>query len=270
MTFSLFEATLGGVRFSSIAEEVFLVDIVEEAAQMDTKTAALALRDGLIRTMNRRRSLSVRLEYVIRTQDVALRSVLRDKVAAWASRGGILKVNTRQGKRLEVVMDTAPAMSSSMKWTDRLSVTLTAYGVPYWEDAAAKTLAVSTAWSDTEGAYVFSGAIKPNGTVPETPATAILRNMGDDALTSLEIVVNDTHMELNGLNVAAGTGEVVIEYGAGGLLAIRDASTGSSLLEFRTPHSDDDLLAVSGADNAVTIRADQPVEGAIAVRGRWL
>lgn len=268
--YDLFDATLGGVRFSSIAEEVFLVDVIEEPAQMDTQTAALALRDGLIRTLNRRRSLSVRLVYVIRTEDVALRSVLRDKVAAWASRGGILKVNTRQGKRLEVVMDTAPAMSSSMKWTDHLSVTLTAYGVPYWEDAAARTLAVSTAWSDTEGAHVFSGVIRPQGTVPEAPATAILRNMGDGTLTSLDITVNGTRMELTGLNVAAGTGEVVIEYGTGGMLTIRDASTGSSLLEFRTPESDDDLLAASGADNAVTVRADQPIEGAIAVRGRWM
>lgn len=266
--YDLFDATLGGVRFSSISEEVFLTDIVEEEAQMDTKTDALALRDGLIRTLNRRRALSVRLVCVIRTEDVAMRATLRDKVTAWAARGGILKVNTRPGKRLCVVMDKPPALQSSMRWTDTVTITLTAYGMPYWEDASAHTLAITT--TDADGANKYTGELSCRGSAPDAPVSAILRNMGDNPLTDITITVGDTHMHLTGLQVAAGTGEIVIEYTEGHLLAIYDSSNGTNLMPNRTPQSDDDLLAKSNVRNSVIITADQPVEGAVAVRGRWL
>lgn len=266
----LFDAALNGVAFSSIAEEVFLTDIVEEAPRMDTQTAPLALRDGLIRTHNRRQSLSVRLVYVIRTQDVGLRSELRDKVAAWAAKGGVLTINSRPRKQLQVVMDTPPPLDSGGKWTNELSLTLTAYAVPFWEDVKAQGLQFSTAWADTYGQYFFADVITPKGNAPEIPLTVLLQCIGESALTALKIVANETVMEFTGLSIAAGQNVLAISYDKNGLLAIEDVMTGESLMKNRTPASSDDLLVKTGKGNQIMIYSDQPVSGAISYRGRWV
>lgn len=267
---SLFDAALNGVAFSSIAEEVILTDIVEEAPRMDTQTAALALRDGLIRTHNRRRSLAVRLVYVIRTQDVELRSELRDKVAAWAAKGGDLTINTRPRKRLRVVLDTSPALGSGMRWTEELSLTLTAYAVPYWEDAKVQGLQFSTVLDESDGQYFFADVITPKGNASEIPLMVLLQCTGESALTALKIVANETVMEFSGLNIAAGKNALRIDYDENGLLNIWDIRTRESLMKNRIPASSDDLLLKTGESNQITIYSDQPVVGEIAYRGRWV
>lgn len=268
--FSLFDATLGGVAFSSIAEEVVLTDIVEEAPRMDTQTAALALRDGMMRTQNRRQSLSIRLVYVIRTQDVALRAELRDKVAAWAAKGGELTINTKPRKRLNVVLDNPPALGSGMRWTDELSVTLTAYTTPYWEDIKPHSISVTTEWAEMFESYFYSGVIKPSGNVKSLPVSALLMNTGEAPLTNIKIVVGNTTIEISGLHMETGANVLSIDYDKNGLMDIRDVAQNESLMHNRTPQSDDDLLVIPGKENGVTIYSDQPIQCSITFRGRWL
>lgn len=270
MDYKLFEANLGGVDFTGLASEILLLDIVEEPVQMDTQTVPLALGDGMLRTVNRRKSLSVRIVYQIRTQDVACRAEVRDLVAAWAMKGGTLKVNTRPGKMLQVVMDAAPALGSSMAWENELSLTLTAYAVPYWQDAEHTAFEVKTTLLDS--GENWQADIFTVGGQTETPLAATLIVGGDTNLTHLSITCNDSLMVLDGMDIAPGKA-VFISYNDQGVLEILDFFNfegDRSLMKYRTADSTDDLRAVPNTNNQILISADAALTGNLTARGRWL
>ncbi len=143
--FLRFEAQLNGNKFSDIAPELILRDIVESPAEVDVSKVRYANRPGQRVSSIVRTSLSVRLVYVIRSRDIQRRMEIRDLIVAWAANGGTLKVNTRPGKMLRVICETSPMLESSLRWTQDLSLTLTAYSIPYWQDEAATNLPVISA-----------------------------------------------------------------------------------------------------------------------------
>lgn len=268
MDYKLFEATLGGVALSSLADEILLTDIVEEPVQMDTQTAPLALGDGMLRTVNRRESLSVRLVYQIRTQDVARRAEVRDLVAAWAVNGGALTVNTRPGKQLRVVCDTAPEQGSSGKWTDDLEIVLTAYAVPYWEDVEKVSISVNTVWNANRGEYYYANVIRPTGNV-SAPLEFTMLYTGTETLNRLKIICGSKAIEFTDMGVTR-MNIVQITYDVNGLFkAYKGANV--SLLPMRTPESEDELFATPGTDNQIYVLSDAEIHGgSITCRGRWL
>lgn len=265
---NLFEATLGGVAFSSIADELILTDIVEEPVQMDTQTSPLALRYGLLRTRNVRLSLAVRLVFVIRTQNVARRAAVRDLVAVWGRNGGMLTVNTRPGKMLQVVMDTPPAQQSAMKWTEELTMTLMAYAWPYWQSEPAPSISGDTAWSDTDAAYVLNEALTVGGDVE---AACTVRVQAQGALEQLRVTVGETYFELTGLGIPAG-GALAIGYDDRGLLHATpvgiDGDT-ESRLPCRTAASSDDLLASPGVAT-IRVVSDTAATVTVTAKEMWL
>lgn len=268
----LFEATLNGVALSSLAEEIVLLDIVEEPAQMDTQTAPLALGAGMLRTVNRRKSLPVRLGCIIDTQDVARRAEVRDLIASWAENGGTMKINTRPDKILRVVMDEPPTLDSSADWSKVLSLTLTAYAVPYWQSATSKRLSVQTVHIETTDEHHFAGVLAPDGNTGKSPAVYMLINGGEENLTHLKVQADATFIELDGINILPGY-VVMLSYSDDGLLEIRDflALEGdNSLLRYRTAESSDDLMLTPGRDNQIIVTADQPVSGTIDGLEWWL
>ncbi len=272
MAYSLFEATLNGVAFSSLGEEdeLVLVDIVEEPAQMDTQTVPLGLRDGLLRSVNRRKSLSVSLKYSIRTQDVARRAALRDAVASWAMKGGALKINTRPNKVLYVVADTPPALDSSARWTDMLTLTLTAYGIPYWRSSSNAGATINTTLM-ADGTYYRATIASPKGNAGKSPVVASLVNNGSKALTYVKIKADATFFDLEGFSIASG-GVLIIDYTPDGLLDIHGYSSGAdvNLLQYRTPASSDELLFEPNRENTVIVQADSDVSGFVSGMELWL
>lgn len=269
MDYRLFEASLGGVDFAGLASEIVLLDIIEDHAKMDTQTVPLALRDGIVRTHNRRESLTVRIVYQIRTQDAVRRAEVHDLVSAWAMKGGALTVNTKPGKRLHVVCDTPPAQGSNGKWDNDLQIIFTAYAVPYWEDETETRLSVSTALNENTGQYYFANVIKPGGTVQKVPLEGTFLFFGT-ALNWLKIVCGDTFFEFNNLNLSR-TNMLSISYNNGILTMYKTAATGTeSIMPNRTPASSDELLAVSGKDNQVYVYSDAAISGSLICRGRWV
>lgn len=263
----LFDAVLDGDTLSLIAPEIVVTDIEEAAAQMETKTVPLAMGDGLLRTHNRRKSLTVRIRCAICTQDVARRAAVRDLVAAWACRGGVLRINTRPDKHLHVVCDTAPNQGSGMRWTNEIEINLVAYAVPFWENDTETALTVTTAAES--GEYRFSGSIRPTGTAQTAPVC--FEGTANAALDRLKITAGETFFDLASIGANSGD-KIAVGYGADGLLYIRKESGGEtvSLLPMRTPESSDDLLAKPGAVNQVSVVADAAITGKIKCRGRWV
>lgn len=264
-----FEATLNGNKFSEIADEIILTDIIENPVEATTSTYRWANRPGQYFADKVRTALSVRLVYVIRTMDISRRAEIRDLVAAWAANGGTLTINSRPGKQLSVKMDNVPALDSSLKWTQELSVTLTAYAVPYWEDDTDVSISVSTVWNESRGEYYYANVIHPTGNVDAVPLRFMMLYTGTETLNRLKIISGSKAIEFTDMGVTR-LNVVQITYDANGLLKAYKGS-GVSLLPMRTPESEDELFVTPGTDNQIYVLSDAEIPGAsIICRGRWL
>ena len=266
-----FEAQLGDKKFSEIAPELVLRDIVETPAEVETSMVRFANRPGQRMSSIVRTSLSVRLVYVIRSKDIQRRMEIRDLVASWAAKGGALKINTRPGKKLYVVCENIPALDSSLRWTQDLSLTLTAYTDPFWLSENDVALSVATRYIEDDDVHYFADVIYPNGNAGKAPVTFTLINNGTSAMKYLRIVADHTFIELRGINIQPNT-PVLMMY-TDGILEIIDffnMSGDRSLLMYRTPESYDDLMLEPGRDNQIIVWADQPVSGTITANERWL
>ena len=261
----LFEATLDGVAFSSIAPELILVDIHEDAPRMDTVSSSMPLRPGMLRTRNVRQSLSVTLRYVVRTQDVARRAAVHDLVTAWALRGGRLTINSRPGKELAVVLDTPPSLGSSLKWTEEVALAFTAYAWPYWQSATPPS--VSAALAAHNGAYVLHDVLTVGGSL-DALCTMTVYGLGGD-LNSLRVAVGDTYFQLEGLGLPAG-GVLMIGYSEERLLHITPIGVEdtASRLHCRTAESSDDLMAPPG-EVPISVEADAPCTVRVTAKEMW-
>lgn len=274
MDYKLFEATLGGVAFSSLAEELLLLDIVETPIEMQTETMQLAFRAGSVRTMHRRKSLEVELRYMIRTQDIARRSAVRNLVAGWAEKGGTLKVNTRPDMRLvQVKTSTPPSLGSSAKWTDELTVTFVCYGLPYWQSATTDKINIQTTYNAATNLHGYHGIFHPIGNAESVPLTAMLQNTGSGSLTNIEIAAGETFVELVGIDIPAG-GTIVVTMDENSLFNIVhfESTGGISLLPYRTADSSDELRLKyqEYGDSSIAVYADAPITGNITVRRLWV
>lgn len=268
--YDLFGAALDGVAFSGISAALMLIDIVENPVEMDVQTVPLAFRPGLRRTVRIRQSLTVRLEYMIRTQDIVERRRVRDRVAEWAETGGVLTVNTRPGQRLCVVLDKPPALNSSMKWTEKLTVEFTAYERPYWESASPVAARFTVSAADEDGAYRGTQTLSLWGSPLYAPGEFSFRNDSpENALTTLKVTAGKSLIELQGLQVLPGK-TVCLSYGTADILGITIAETGESLLHCRTAESSDDLSFEAGAPNDIRVESDCPISGTITTREWWL
>lgn len=262
---SRYDAALNGLSMSDIAEEILIRDIVERPPKVDQQVTHRALRHGSRVSGVIRRSLSVEIIYNVRAYAESRRAEILDMVARWAIGGGWLTISTRPLLRLYVRPEVYPSASSSLKWTEDLMLTLTAYEQPYWEERMPAALAVE-AVQDGDS-YAFSGTINPRGTVPAVPVTLTLTNTGAAALTQLTITAADTRITLEGLSVQPGE-SVAISYTDDDILAITGG--GASILSARTAESSDELLIRPGHPNPISVTADAPLTGRIEARGRWL
>ena len=203
--FLRFEATMTGQKFSDIAPELYLIDIIEDPAEMDVTLTRMANKPGERVSAKTRKSLSVRLMYEIHTPDITRRAEIQRLVAKWANGyhgSGLLGVNYRPGKVLAVSCETLPVIDSSLLWTQRLSLTLTAHEVPYWEDEAATTKTV-TPKVDANGNYVtLFEYMMLDGDFDGVPVDIVASVPWEgSALTKFTAVIGSTTFELDGLSV---------------------------------------------------------------------
>lgn len=250
-----FDAILNGVSFAAIDPSVMLLDIVELPPDEDLQTARRAIHPGTRITSRVRRSLSLRMVFVVREYDITSRAMVLDKIAEWAGNGGWLTVNSRPGQRLYVTPEEPPSMGSSLKWTAEMEMTLTAYERPYWEQQ----------WP-TKAVISDSGSIRPTGTLPQALVECDVTNAGDSALTTVTVSCGGTHITLEDISVPAG-GHVSISYTDAGIMVIMAGN--ASALASRTADSSDDLVAIARQSNDISVTADQPVSAVFSARGRY-
>ena len=231
---------------------ICILDLQEQPPSQLLSTAARAEGDGVFLARRVRQSLSVTVRFAIREPHPARRQAILQKVRTWAQ-GSVLSTGDRPQQRLKVQAESLPTLSSALKWTDALSLTFTAYEVPFWEDAQPTTSTVPTFY------------------LPGDAPAAPLDMRWSSAISTPHVVTITTPMSsitFRDLPLHAGQ-ELTISHETGVLTATID---GADVLTHRTPESSDDLLLPCGQANTVTVTADgTDVSGSIFyARGRWL
>lgn len=248
-----YSAWLNGQALHDVAPALYILDVIEKAPEGDVALAAYAGRDGQRVLRRSRQSLSVDVYFAIRDQDPTRRKAALEAVIAWAAPGGWLSLSDRPDQRLHVDMDRAPTITSALKWTDTLILTLTAYEVPFWE----QTHPATVQGEGTEG----SATLFVPGTAPAAPLSYTARNTGAAPLTTLTVEAAGRRITLTGLNIAPGE-SVSVTYDHTGLQLLP--------VDKRTEDSADDLLLPCGQRTGIAWSADQSVSITFEARGRYL
>jgi len=245
-----FSCALNGVTPESLDPSIRVTDLTELPPRMRVVTAP-TLHHGLRLLRRIRESLTVRVSFLITEYDPARRRELLQRLHAWADPGGLLSFSDRPGQQLRVECDTLPTLNA-LSWSDEMSLSFTAYAVPFWEMAEedSVTTAGSTSWTLP-------------GTADECPVAVTVTNKGAAPLTTLHLACDDTRMTFEGLSLPVGGVFTLTQDGT----AIID---GTAAFLARTDDSSDLLLADCGKPVAVSVSGDQPVQAVFRGRGRLL
>lgn len=253
---SRYQVWLNDESMSNINNNLLILDVSYEQPKYQMETAQIVGREGMSIGNKYRETASVTITFELHIYDITDRQSALDDVIAWARNGGILKTNDRDGQRLVCVCDKFPSITSVKKWTDALSITFTAYGIPYWEDEEATTL--------TLNGTNASGTLAVDGNGGDAFVSCVVTAVNN--ITSFRVDAGDTFIQLDGINVPSG-GSVAISY-ENGILSIKQGAV--SLLNKRTALSSDDLVVPSGDSSTFSLIASDTASATFSVRGCWM
>ena len=224
-----------------------------------------ASRDGGLITKSYRDKATVNVSFMLRIYDVAQRNAACQKIKTWAAAGGYIRINDRNSQTLyNAVCDEYPEIESARDWTEPLTMSFSSYVFPYWQDTT------QTAFSAT-GTNI-TGTLKAPGNAPKGYVTAEITPM-NGTMTNIEVNVGSTKIKVTGISVTT-SGKLIIDYDSQMNIRIRRlvGSTYTSYLDKRSTDSTDDLLAVPGKDNSVSVKTTSNirVKADLKVRGAWL
>lgn len=254
-----YEAWLDKKSLSAIDPSVYILDIAYSSPRFALSAVDKPGRDGQYVTSMNARSNSVVITLEIHDQDTARRQEVCRRVQAWAMGGGVLTTRDRHGQRLCVICEEPSAVSSALKWTQPLKITLTAYEQPFWEDEYPK----STTVSGTSG----KASLYVPGFGALTRVEASVKNSSGGTINALTLAAGGTKMNFDGLGLASGE-TLTIDYDENGLLRIRVGD--ASKMSCRTAASDDDLMLRTGISSEMSVSADASVTAVFKARGLYL
>lgn len=265
-----YRAWMDGTALDEIADSIYITDIVEPETQVEVISLPLAGRSGSRLQSNHRRSKTVLIRLMIREYDVAARKDVLNKVLSWAQ-GEALEINDRDGLVLYVRLDNVPQISS-LKWTETITLSFTAWDVPYW------MLSEMLPTGFVGGVTSVSLQAPGFGNAPAYVSVAV-QNTGTTAIDAMTITVAERYrIRLEGLELTQNQIVVIGHNNAGPLLIVREQSglDSVSLMDKRTPDSDDDLRSVPG-EEYISCTVDvsyageaQTFKALMGVRHLWL
>ena len=250
---SRYEAVLNGQPLSAVSANILILDIAYPPANIDFSLYKGAKRHGNRVYREYVDHRDVVITFAIRAYSVQERQAICNAVQRWAKNGGILQTNDHEGQRLRCVLSTPPIIQSALKWTDPISMTFTAYSLPFWEENVPATLSLSGV-SKSGSLYVPGSVDGANFEVVAVPS---------GLLSSVSFTANGKTLSLTGLSVLSGT-KVSITYDDDMIMSIKAGNT--SILNKRT--GADDLPVKSGESNSVSFSAN--VSCAVTFKGRGL
>ena len=137
---------LNGVQLDEVDERIVISAVEPGEANENITSTESAAGYGSRITSGRRGMLDIIVKFRIlengRTESgMAARAAVLEAANAWARAGGIMTVNYKPNRRLNVTMEK-PATEGSSLWDFSQEYTLAfrAYVIPYWEDENASTV----------------------------------------------------------------------------------------------------------------------------------
>lgn len=254
---SRYDVALNGQHMNEIDENLLILDVNYLEPTVERNETTIGYGDGTLVDDERVRSASVTISFELHIYSTPERQSTLQKVNSWARTGGYLEINDREGQQLYCVCTKYPSIDSVKKWTNPLSITFTAFKVPYWEE--------SSVTSATLSGRNASGNFELSGNGGDALVSCSIRAGG--TLTSLKITVGNTYIELSGISVPNG-GYVNISYDTDKNIVI--TTNGVSGLGKRTGPSSDSLMAPSGSSTRIAVLANVTVTATFSARGCWM
>lgn len=249
-----FDVLLNNISLTSIDDNLYIKDISYPAPQIAHTVTTFAGRNGGIVTNKRKDEASVQVTFELHVYDPQKRQKALQEIILWATDGGKLQTSDRPDQFLRCVCTQLPSIDSAQKWTNDLSVTFTAYSVPYWQAMIPEKLTL-TGSDVSDSLYVPGNA--------ETTADIVIT--ASESITGLSVTFGNKTLTLDSLTVSEGE-SIEIGHDFNGLLYIMQ--DGVSILNLRTAGSDDDLTAPCG-NIGVSVYADGEFTAEISARGVW-
>ena len=168
------------------------------------------------------------------------RAMLLEKINTWARPGGILTVNYKPGRRLNVVLAQAPGEGSLWDYTKEFAITFRAYAVPYWEDEEASTAEAGGSTATGSGDFLIEGSA-------DTQADVILQNTSGAQNKGCTVTVGGKTMNFSGITLAAEEALVIDHVDGLVRIRIKNGDEYRSAMALRDANSANDFLVPPGA-----------------------
>ena len=196
------------------------------------------------------------------TSGMQNRAEVLEKINNWARPGGVLTVNYKPGRRLNVVLAQAPGEGSLWDFTKEFAITFRAYAIPYWEDATESSDEIGTSSVSTGDTLTVGGSA-------ETQADVEVENTSNATADTVSITIGGHTMSFADLGLASG--ETLIIDHVDGLVRIRilNGTTYRNAMDKRTAASANDFLMAPGSVSA-TYTAAQTCTTTVKWRNRYL
>lgn len=254
-----YNATLNAKSLSDVDPSIIILDIGYSGPMWYKVTGTRARRHGL-RVYNKiAQHNSVTIEFEIHEQDTMRRQEVLRRVQRWARDGGKLRTSDRPAQQLDVECEIMPAITSALRWTEKLQITFSAYDLPFWADINPTVKTVSTGDAN--------GTMYVGGTADRTFVSAEVTNTGTTTINTLTISAADTAFSFEGLGLAAGQ-KLSVGYDEGMNLYIRIGN--ESRMSKRTADSSDDLSIPCSAWSSVGITTTGTASATFSARGLYL
>jgi len=260
---------LGGVQLDEVDSRIVISSVEPGDGKENFTAVDAAAGFGQRVTGYRRQTVDMVVKFRIHergktTSAQQERAEVLEKVNAWAAPGGVLTVNYKPGRRLNVVLVQAPGEGSLWDYTKEFQMTFRAYAIPYWEQETAQTAAFG---GNTAGG---SGNITVEGSA-ETQVNVELANTSGMAINNATVTVGGKTMSFTGIGLGANEA-LVIDHTDEGLLRIRIRSAGGtyrSAMALRSVSSADDFRTKPGTYGA-SYSAQRACRMTVSWRARYL
>jgi hypothetical protein len=251
---SRYEAKMNNVSLASLDDSILVLDIQPVPVAPQYKTIRTAGANGAIVRDPYYEKSSVNILFEIHEYDIADRMEICQSIQKWAS-AGILTTNDRDGQQLNAVCESFPTVNAK-SWTEQLSMTLSGYKPPFWEDATATTQTVTVSGDEV--------SVGVPGNVAETLVSATVT--ASASISTMTFNVGEKTIILSGLSLSSG--DVVELAYDNGILFIRKGY--DSLISKVDDSSDDVLSAKCGESVTFDFTADGAASCEYSFRGCWL
>lgn len=254
---SRYRVALNGTHLDTLDNNLLILDVAYSQIQKQVRQTASANLDGFDISSVYTEKQIITVSFELHIYDTAKRNKACQTVNKWASGGGTLTINDREGQQISVVCEQTAVIESVRDWTAPLTLVFSTSSKPYWESVTEKVTTITG--KSASGNLVMDGNTGSALVSVEVTAKA--------PVSSLQITVGDTVLKLTGFSLQ--TNQVLtVDYVNGRYLRVR--ANGSSIMNRLNPDSSDNLKAPCGTRTRVAITANNSVNAVFRARGLWL